>query len=44
MGLGVAECLAAAGIEVRLTDATPELTRKDPAVDAAEGQGFGGGH
>jgi 3-hydroxybutyryl-CoA dehydrogenase len=28
MGLGVAECLAAAGIEVRLTDATPELTRE----------------
>jgi 3-hydroxybutyryl-CoA dehydrogenase len=29
MGLGVAECFAAAGIiEVRLTDATPELTRK----------------
>jgi len=28
MGLGVAECFAAAGIRVRLTDATPELTRK----------------
>jgi 3-hydroxybutyryl-CoA dehydrogenase len=28
MGLGVAECLAAAGIEVRLTDATPELARE----------------
>src|SRR5215210_595575 len=27
-GLGVAECFAAAGIRVRLTDATPELTRK----------------
>lgn len=26
MGLGVAECFAAAGIEVWLTDATPELT------------------
>lgn len=26
MGLGVAECFAAAGIEVTLTDATPELT------------------
>jgi 3-hydroxybutyryl-CoA dehydrogenase len=28
MGLGVAECFAAAGIEVLLTDATPELTRE----------------
>src|SRR5215208_5635618 len=28
MGLGVAECFAAAGIEVVLTDATPDLTRK----------------
>ena len=28
MGLGVAECFAAAGIEVRLTDATPETTRE----------------
>ena len=28
MGLGVAECLAAAGIGVRLTDATPDLTRR----------------
>jgi 3-hydroxybutyryl-CoA dehydrogenase len=28
MGLGVAECFAAAGIEVRLTDATPELSRE----------------
>ena len=28
MGLGVAECFAAAGIEVILTDATPELTRE----------------
>src|SRR3712207_656895 len=28
MGLGVAECFAAAGVEVRLTDATPELTEK----------------
>jgi 3-hydroxybutyryl-CoA dehydrogenase len=28
MGLGVAECFAAAGIEVRLTDATSELTRE----------------
>jgi 3-hydroxybutyryl-CoA dehydrogenase len=28
MGLGVAECFAAAGISVRLTDATPDLTRR----------------
>jgi 3-hydroxybutyryl-CoA dehydrogenase len=28
MGLGVAECFAAAGISVLLTDATPELTRE----------------
>ena len=28
MGLGVAECFAAAGIEVRLADATPELTHR----------------
>jgi 3-hydroxybutyryl-CoA dehydrogenase len=28
MGLGVAECFAAAGIRVFLTDATPELTRE----------------
>ena len=28
MGLGVAECFAAAGIVVRLTDVTPELTRR----------------
>ncbi len=28
MGLGVAECFAAAGITVLLTDATPELTRE----------------
>ena len=26
MGLGVAECFAAAGVDVRLVDATPELT------------------
>ncbi len=39
MGLGVAECLAAAGIAVRLTDATPELTREAKArlVDRARG-------
>ena len=28
MGLGVAECFAAAGIRVRMVDATPELTQK----------------
>jgi 3-hydroxybutyryl-CoA dehydrogenase len=28
MGLGVAECFAGAGISVRLTDATPELTHR----------------
>jgi 3-hydroxybutyryl-CoA dehydrogenase len=28
MGLGVAECFAAAGIGVRLADATPEMTRE----------------
>ena len=28
MGLGVAECFAAAGIRVLLTDATPELTEE----------------
>lgn len=28
MGLGVAECFAAAGMSVRLTDASPDLTRK----------------
>ena len=31
MGLGVAECFAAAGITVLLTDATPELTREAKA-------------
>jgi 3-hydroxybutyryl-CoA dehydrogenase len=31
MGLGVAECFAAAGIEVALTDATPDLTREAKA-------------
>ena len=28
MGLGVAECLAAAGLPVRLVDATPEISRQ----------------
>ena len=31
MGLGVAECFAAAGIRIVLTDATPELTREAKA-------------
>ncbi|MCA1848637.1 MAG: 3-hydroxyacyl-CoA dehydrogenase family protein [Actinobacteria bacterium] len=44
MGLGVAECLAAAGIEVRLTDATPELTReaKEQLVARARGHAEAG--
>jgi 3-hydroxybutyryl-CoA dehydrogenase len=44
MGLGVAECLAAAGIEVRLTDATPELTReaKERLVERARGHAGAG--
>ncbi len=39
MGLGVAECFAAAGIRVVLTDATPELTReaKEQLVRRARG-------
>jgi 3-hydroxybutyryl-CoA dehydrogenase len=39
MGLGVAECFAAAGIEVVLTDATPDLTReaKERLVRRARG-------
>jgi 3-hydroxybutyryl-CoA dehydrogenase len=39
MGLGVAECFAAAGIGVRMTDATPELTReaKERLVERARG-------
>src|SRR5829696_655176 len=44
MGLGVAECFAAAGIRVVLTDATPELTReaKRHLVKRAEGHGEAG--
>jgi 3-hydroxybutyryl-CoA dehydrogenase len=44
MGLGVAECFAAAGIEVSLTDATPELTRraKDRLVARARGHSEAG--
>jgi len=44
MGLGVAECLAAAGIGVRLTDATPELARqaKERLVERAWGHAQAG--
>src|SRR5215210_4516964 len=44
MGLGVAECFAAAGIRVLLTDATPELTReaKDRLVRRTKGHADAG--
>jgi 3-hydroxybutyryl-CoA dehydrogenase len=44
MGLGVAECFAAAGIEVRLTDATPELTHraKERLLERARGHAGAG--
>ena len=44
MGLGVAECFAAAGIGVRLTDATPDLTRraKERLVERARGHATAG--
>ncbi|MGI9122997.1 MAG: 3-hydroxyacyl-CoA dehydrogenase family protein [Rubrobacter sp.] len=44
MGLGVAECFAAAGIRVLLTDATPELTReaKDRLLRRARGHAEAG--
>ena len=44
MGLGVAECFAAAGVEVRLTDATPEMTReaKERLVQRARGHAEAG--
>jgi len=44
MGLGVAECFAAAGIQVRLTDATPELSReaKQRLVQRARGHAEAG--
>jgi 3-hydroxybutyryl-CoA dehydrogenase len=44
MGLGVAECFAAAGIRVVLTDATPDLTRqaKDQLVRRARGHAEAG--
>jgi 3-hydroxybutyryl-CoA dehydrogenase len=42
MGLGVAECLAAAGIELRLTDATPELSREAKERLVARTRGHAG--
>ncbi len=44
MGLGVAECFAAAGISVCLTDATPDLTRraKESLVGRAHGHAAAG--
>src|SRR3712207_9564682 len=44
MGLGVAECFAAAGMSVRLTDATPEMTReaKERLVERMGGHAEGG--
>jgi 3-hydroxybutyryl-CoA dehydrogenase len=42
MGLGVAECLAAAGIGVRLTDATPDLTRRAKERLAERARGHAG--
>ena len=44
MGLGVAECFAAAGVGVRLTDATPELTHraKERLVERARGHAGAG--
>jgi len=44
MGLGVAECFAAAGIRVRLTDATPQLSReaKERLVQRARGHAKAG--
>ncbi len=44
MGLGGAECFAAAGVEVRLVDATPELTRraKERLVERARGHAGAG--
>ena len=44
MGLGVAECFAAAGLKVRLTDATPELTHKakEQLVERARGHAGAG--
>jgi 3-hydroxybutyryl-CoA dehydrogenase len=42
MGLGVAECFAAAGIRVLLTDATPELTREAKRRLLERAQGHAG--
>jgi 3-hydroxybutyryl-CoA dehydrogenase len=39
MGLGVSECFAAAGVEVSLTDATPELSREAKERLAARARG-----
>jgi 3-hydroxybutyryl-CoA dehydrogenase len=44
MGLGVAECFAAAGINVRVTDATPEMAReaKERLAERARGHAEAG--
>ncbi len=44
MGIGVAECFAVAGIGVRLTDATPDLTRraKERLAERARGHAAAG--
>jgi 3-hydroxybutyryl-CoA dehydrogenase len=42
MGLGVVECFAAAGVGMRLTDATPELTREAKARLAERVRGHAG--
>jgi 3-hydroxybutyryl-CoA dehydrogenase len=44
MGLGVAECFAAAGIRVRITDATPEMAREaqERLVERARGHAEAG--
>jgi 3-hydroxybutyryl-CoA dehydrogenase len=44
MGLGVAECFAAAGMGVRITDATPEMTgeAKERLVERARGHSEAG--
>jgi len=44
MGLGVAECFAAAGVSVRLVDATPELTlrARERLIERARGHAEAG--
>ena len=44
MGLGVAECFAAAGVQVRICDATPELAREahEQLVERARGHAEAG--